>query len=173
MESPKRVISKQIGQLLLERGLISKKQLQRALEEQKKENRLLGQILVNLGYIGEEDVVEALTAQYGYPYLPLENYDIDRSVMECVPVQVARHYHLIPIDRIGNILTIVVSDPLNVYAVKDIEQMTKMKVEIFISTTTDIDKSIEKCYGKLLEDQKNKPENRNIDTQDTKPQKET
>ena len=149
MESGKRVVSKQLGQLLAERGLIDKKQLEKALDIQKKEGHLIGQILVKLGFVSEEDIVEALTTQYGYPYLPLENYEIDKSLLNIIPAQVVRHYYLIPIDKIANILTIVMADPLNAFAIKDIEQMTKMKVEVFVSTVTDIKKSIEKCYGKF------------------------
>jgi type IV pilus assembly protein PilB len=149
MESVKRVVSKQLGQLLVERGLIDKKQLQKALEIQKKEGGLIGQVLVKLNFVTEEDIVEALTTQYGYPYLPLENYEIDKSVLSVLPAHVVRHYYLIPIDKIENILTVVMADPLNLYAIRDIEQMTKMKIEIFVSTVTDIEKSIEKYYGKV------------------------
>ncbi len=148
MELGKRVVSKQLGQLLIERGLIDKKQLQIALDKQRKEGQLIGQILVKLGFVSEEDIVEALTTQYGYPYLPLENYEIDKSVLNVISAQVIRHYYLIPIDKIANILTIVMADPLNTFAIKDIEQITKMKVEVFVSTATDIKKSIEKYYGK-------------------------
>ncbi len=151
MEPSRRVVSKQLGQLLVERGLIDKKQLQIALDIQKKEGQLIGQILVRLGFVSEEDIVEALTTQYGYPYLPLENYEIDKSVLNIISAQVVRYYYLIPIDKIANILTIVMADPLNAFAIKDIEQITKMKVEVFVSTATDIRKSIEKYYGKLPE----------------------
>lgn len=143
----KRIVSKPLGQLLLEKGIINKNQLQKALEKQKQEGGLIGQILVKLHFVSEEDIVESLTTQYGFPYLPLENYDIDRSVLDLLPPHVVRYYFLIPIDKISNILTIVMADPLNVFAIKDIEQITKMKVEIFVSTVTDIEKAIEKYYG--------------------------
>lgn len=148
MEPTKKGVSKQLGQLLIEKGLINENQLQKALDTQKQEGQLIGQILVKLGFVKEEDIVEALTTQYGYPYLPLEHYDIDKSILELIPLQVARHYHLIPIDKIENILTIVMADPLNIFAIKDIEQMTKMKVEVFVSTVCDIEKAIEKYYSK-------------------------
>jgi len=142
------VISKQLGQILVEKGLISKEQLQKALQVQKKEGSLIGQILIKLGYVTEEDIVEALTTQYGYPYLPLENYEVGKEALNIIPAQVVKHYYLIPIDKIANILTVVMADPLNEYAIKDVEQMTGMKVEVFVSTVTDIEKAIEKYYGK-------------------------
>lgn len=156
MEPNKRGVSKQLGQVLIEKGLIDEKQLQKALEVQKQEGQLIGQVLIKLGFVKQEDIVEALTTQFGYPYLPLEYYEIDKNILELIPVQVAKHYQLIPIDKIENILTIVMADPLNIFAIKDIEQMTKMKVEVFVSTGNDIEKAIEKYYGKPQEQPKGK-----------------
>ncbi|MFH1856313.1 MAG: hypothetical protein ABH836_03660 [Candidatus Omnitrophota bacterium] len=147
MESVNKSSSKQLGQLLIERDLISKEQLEKALDIQQKEGNLLGQVLVRLQFVTEENIVEALAIQYGYPYLPLEQYEIDKSVLELIPIHVAKHYQLLPVDKIENILTLVMADPLNHFAIKDIEQITKMKVEIFISTLGDIKKAIEKYYG--------------------------
>jgi hypothetical protein len=65
-----------------------------------------------------------------------------------VPENVCKQYNLIAIDRIGNLLTITMSNPLNVQAVEDVEMLTGCKVQIFISTMTDINNAISKYYGK-------------------------
>ena len=145
----KRVISKQLGELLMERRIITKKQLDHALEVQKEKGGLIGQILVGLGYASEEAIAQAITAQYGFPYLPLKNYDIDSDIVKIVPKNVASQYCLIPIDKIGNNLTIAMSDPLNTLAVEDIELVSGLCVQIFVSTGTDIREAIEKYYIKL------------------------
>lgn len=142
------MITKQLGELLIERGIITKEQLAKALGIQKEGGGLIGQILVKLGFTTEEQIAQALTAQFGFPYLPLKNYEIGKEVIKLVPENVARQYCLIPVDRIGNALTIAMSNPLNVQAQEDIELITKCKVQIFVSTMTDINEAIGRCYEK-------------------------
>lgn len=142
----RRVIHKQLGELLIERGVINERQLEKALNIQKEKGGLIGEILVELGYAKEEDIAQALTAQYGFPYLPLSNYEIDSEIVRIVPARVARQYLLIPIDKIGSNLTLAMSNPLNVQAIEDVEMLCGCSVQTFVSTSTDIKKAIEKYY---------------------------
>lgn len=142
----KRLIKKQLGELLIERGVIDKKKLEHALGVQKEKGGLIGQVLVDLGYATEEMIAQALTAQYGFPYLPLENYELDHDIIKIVPKNVALQFCLIPIDRIGNNLTIAMSNPLNSLAIEDIELVSGLYVQVFVSTATDINNAIEKYY---------------------------
>ena len=142
----RRIITKRIGEVLLERGVISLKDLEKALAYQKEHGGLLGQTLIQLAFVTEEEVALALTAQYGFPYLPLDNYEIDEGLTAIIPVEAARQYCLIPIDRIGNALTLAMADPTNVKAIEDIELMTKCVVQTFVSTPSDIGKAIDKYY---------------------------
>ncbi len=142
----KRLITKRIGEVLLERRLITQKQLEKALAHQKEHGGLMGQVMIQLGFVTEEAVALALTAQYGFPYLPLENYEIDNALTTVIPERIARQYCLIPIDRIGNALTLAMADPSNVQAIEDIEMMTKCVVQTFVSTPSDISKAIDKYY---------------------------
>ncbi|MDD5019351.1 MAG: hypothetical protein PHH75_01215 [Candidatus Omnitrophica bacterium] len=144
----KRVTTKQLGELLIERKVISAEQLQKALEYQRVNGGLIGEILVQLGFSREEDIAQVLTAQYGFPYLPLTNYDIDAEVARIIPEQVARQYCLIPIDKIASNLTVAMSNPLNTQAIEDVEMITQCVVQAFVSTTTDIKKAIERSYAK-------------------------
>ncbi|MGE5280368.1 MAG: hypothetical protein ACM3L6_06470 [Deltaproteobacteria bacterium] len=146
MSSFKRVTTKQLGELLIERKVIAAEHLQKALDFQKVNGGLIGEILVQLGFAREEDIAQVLTAQYGFPYLPLANYDIDMETAQVIPQHVARQYCLIPIDKIGNNLTVAMSNPLNAQAIEDVEMLTKCVVQAFVSTTTDIRKAIERCY---------------------------
>lgn len=148
MSSFKRVTTKQLGELLIERKIITAEQLQKALEYQRVNGGLVGEILVQLGFSREEDIAQVLTAQYGFPYLPLANYDIDAEVARVIPEQVARQYCLIPIDKIANNLTVAMSNPLNTQAIEDVEMITQCVVQAFVSTTTDIKKAIERSYAK-------------------------
>ena len=144
----KRIVSKQLGELLLERGIINQAQLAKALQFQKEQGGLIGQILVSLGFAKEEEIAQALTVQYGFPYLPLDCYDINAEAIKLIPENVAIQYNLVAIDKIGDLLTIAMSNPLNYQAVEDVEMLTKCKVQIFVSTMTDINNAIAKYYIK-------------------------
>ena len=144
---PRRVIGKKLGELLVERNVISADQLEQGLRVQQEKGGLLGQILVSLGYANEEAIAQALTAQYGFPYLPLKHYSIDSELLRMIPENVARQYCLVPVDRIGDTFTIAMADPLNAKAVEDIEMLTRCSVQVFVSTWGDVTDAIQRCYG--------------------------
>lgn len=141
-------MKKQLGQLLIDKKNITPNQLEEALKYQKEKGGLLGQILISLKFISEQDLVMSLADQYGFPYMPLENYDVNIEAVKIVPENVARQYFLVPIDKIGNVLTIVMADPLNDFAIRDIEYLTGCKVTPFVSTASDIKSALDRCYGK-------------------------
>jgi len=142
----KKIINKQLGELLIERGIIKESELDQALTAQKERGGLIGEVLVGLGFAKEEDIAQALTAQYGFPYLPLSNYEVSPETISIIPVRVARQHLLIPIDKIGNNLTIAMSNPLNVQAIEDVELISGCNVQTFVSTSSDVKKAIEKYY---------------------------
>jgi len=147
MPPVRRIVSKYLGELLLERGIITEAELEKALKLQREKGGLIGQILVMLGYAKEEEIAQALTVQYGFPYLPLEHYEINAEAIKLIPENVAKQYNLIAIDKIGDLLTIAMSNPLNAQAVEDIELITKCKVQVFVSTMTDINNAVKKYYA--------------------------
>ena len=144
---PRRIIGKKLGELLVERKVIGADQLEHGLRVQQEKGGLLGQILVSLGYASEESIAQALTAQYGFPYLPLKHYSIDGELLRMVPENVARQYCLVPVDRIGDTFTVAMADPLNGKAVEDIEMLTRCSVQVFVSTWSDVTEAIQRCYG--------------------------
>lgn len=144
-ERPK-VITKKIGELLLERGIISQEQLDEALKVQKESKKLLGEVLVDLGYATEEEVMVCLTTQYGVPYLPLESYEIDAEIINSIPPELAKKYHFVPIDKMGNLLTIVTSDIIDQDVLKEIEAVVGCKIQGFVTTNSALKKAIEKYY---------------------------
>ena len=142
----RRINSKPLAELLLDRGIITQSQLDQGLDLQKEKGGLIGEILVELGFVKEDDIAQALTAQYGFPYLPLGNYDVDLDITSIIPGRVARQYLLVPIDKIGNNLTLAMSNPLNVQAIEDVELLSGCSVQTFVSTSSDIKRAIEKYY---------------------------
>jgi len=142
----RKIVNKQLGELLIERGVINQQQLDEALNVQTEKGGLIGEVLVELGFAKEEDITQALTAQYGFPYLPLANYEINPEIVNIIPSRVARQYLLIPVDKISNSLTLAMSNPLNVHAIEDIELLSGCNIQIFVSTLSDVKGAIEKYY---------------------------
>lgn len=148
MAAPRRVLAKHVGELLKERGVITQPQLEEALVVQAAKGGLLGQILVRLGYATEDDIVQAITTQYGLPFLPLKNYAVDPEIVNLIPENVARQYCVICVDRIGDTLTVAMADPFNQKAIEDLELLTRGSVQIFVATLTDILEALTRYYRK-------------------------
>jgi len=149
MKHFKKATNKHLGELLVERGIINHDQLNICIEHQKAHpGRLFGETLVDLKFATEKDIAQALTCQYGFPYLPLSSYEIDDEVVRSVPEKICNQFCLVPIDKIGKSLTVAMSNPLNLRALEDIELITGCSVQVFVSTTSDIKQSIEKYYKK-------------------------
>lgn len=148
MKDFKRTTNKHLGELLVERGVINREQVAMAMAYQNEKGGLFGEVLVELKFATEEDIAQALTCQYGFPYLPLSNYEIDAEVIKSVPENVCRQFCLIPIDKIGKSLTLAMSNPLNRSAVEDVELITGCTIQTFVSTSSDIKEAIENYYKK-------------------------
>lgn len=146
MKNYKRTTTKHLGELLVERGIIDREQVAMAMAYQNEKGGLFGEILVELKFATEEDIAQALTCQYGFPYLPLSNYEIELDVIHSVPENICRQFCLIPIDKIGKSLTLAMANPLNTNAVEDVELITGCAVQTFVSTASDIREAIEKYY---------------------------
>ena len=142
----RKLIQKKLGELLVEGKWITPENLEAALKVQNEKGGLLGQILVQLGFTTEEAIAQALTAQYGFPYLPLGGYQIDAEVVKTIPVHVAKQYAVMAVHRVGNVLTVALSNPLNQEAIEDLELMTRLKIQVFVSTMSDIARTIERYY---------------------------
>lgn len=145
---PRKILHKQLGELLLEQNVIKQEQLDLALEVQKQKGGLLGEILIQLNFTREEDIAQCLTVQYGYPYLPLGNYEVSIDVGKLVPEKLARQYAAIPIDKIGNSLILAMANPLNEEALERIEKASGCITQVFVSTLSDVRKAIDTYYGK-------------------------
>lgn len=148
MKNFKKATTKQLGELLIEQEVISHEQLDLARNYQDKNGGLLGEVLVQLKFATEKDIAQALTCQYGFPYLPLANYEIDPEVVNSLPESLCRKFCLIPIDKIGKSLTLAMTNPLNYQAAEDVELITGCTVQVFVSTTTEIKQAIDKYYSK-------------------------
>ena len=136
-----------IGEFLLEDSRITQEQLQNALEVQKNEPGKLGSILIRLGYVTEEDIAQALSKQFGYPSINLSKFDIDEKVLELIKPEMARKHIVMPVHRIGSILTLAMADPSNLFVQEEIRFSTNLRIQAVIAPESSIIESIDKYYG--------------------------
>ena len=136
-----------LGEMLVRAGLISQEQLNEALESQKTNGEKVGFNLIRLGYVREDDITQLLSEQYGVPSINLRHFEIDATVINLIPSEVAQKYLVLPVNRTGATLTIAMADPTNVFAMDDIKFMTGYNVEPVVASEIAIREAIEKYYG--------------------------
>jgi type IV pilus assembly protein PilB len=139
-------MNRRLGDLLVAAGLITEEQLARALAEQKGRNEKLGSILVRLNLLQEESLIAFLSRQYGIPSITLSQLDIDPEVLRLVPAHIAKKYEVLPVKRVGNSLTLAMSDPTNVFALDDVAFMTNLQVLPVVTSHAAIRQTIERLY---------------------------
>jgi len=136
--------AKQLGQILIEQGLITPEQLDHALEEHRRTPKSLGRTLIDLGLIKESDLVRALAEQVGLEFVDLADYPVDAAVTGLLPDTLARRYRAIPIGERDGKLLVAMSDPANVYALDDIRTITNRDVQPLVATASDVEQAIQK-----------------------------
>jgi type IV pilus assembly protein PilB len=137
----------QIGELLLKENYITPDQLDAALKHQRQNGGRLGSILINLGFVEDDDITALLSKKYGVPSINLSFFEIDPSVIKLIPLDVAQKYMVVPLSRVGSTLTIASADPTNVFAMDDIKFMTGFNVEPVVASEASITEALEKYYG--------------------------
>ena len=138
---------KQLGQILLEQGLLTQEQLDRALEEHRNTPKSLGRVLIDLGYIRERDLVRALAEQVGLEFVDLSDYRIDAGIASLIPDAISRRYRALPIGERDGKLLVAMSDPANMYALDDIRTITGRDVQPLVATSNDVEQAIAKFSG--------------------------
>jgi len=136
-----------IGELLTKANLISDQQLEKALGEQQRTGGRLGEHLVRMGFVTEEDILDCLSQQYGVPSINLRHFDIDDSIIRLIPADVARKYQFIPVSKTGATLTVAMADPSNVFAMDDITFITGYRVEPVVASEEALRGAIDSYYG--------------------------
>lgn len=141
---------KMFGEFLVDSKVITPEQLKTGLENQKKEGGTLGQTLIKLGYVSEEEMNKQLSDYYGVAYVDIKQYDIDPQVLATIPEHIARKYKVIPLDRMGKNLTIATADLTNVFIIDELRVITGCNITSLLTSASEIDAAIEKYYGKKV-----------------------
>jgi type IV pilus assembly protein PilB len=136
--------TKQLGQILVEQGLVTREQVEAALVEQMRVPKSLGRILIDLHLIKETDLVRALAQQIGMEFVDLNEYSVDPAATTLIPESVAKRYRALPIGERDGRLLVAMSDPANVYALDDIRTITGREVQPVVATAADVNAAISK-----------------------------
>lgn len=138
------LVPQRLGSLLVEKGYITPDGLHAALEKQKQEGKgkLLGELLVELQYCTEDQVVECLATEYGVPYAKLETRLFDPKIVDILPREYIEKNMVLPMYMIRGILTLAVSEPSNLFLIDEIRGLTNMQVQIVTASTKDIRRMI-------------------------------
>ncbi len=136
---------RRIGDLLVEAGLINNDQLRTTLE-QKLTTQKLGNALIERGYLSEHQLVEALQLQLGIPQITLTDYPVDKRVLSLVPKEFAKRNELLPIKTENGSLIVAMADPLDFYAIDDLQLLTGFQVEAGLASLSEINDAIGRLY---------------------------
>jgi len=149
-------LKERLNSILIEKGLVTSEKLNEALKLQKKKGGKLSDILVTSGFVERRDLMIVLSEELGIPPINLSRYKIDPALIKLIPRKLAQHYQMVPISKMGDLLTVAIADPLNVFAIDEIKALTGFKIGVLITTDKDIQNAIDEHYGetahKAIED---------------------
>ncbi len=136
-----------LGEILLQEGIITEEQLSDVLSQQKISGERLGRILIEEGYLTEELLMEILGKQLDIPHVSLSNIKIDSEVVTSIPVDLAQRHKIIPLEKVDNLLTLAMSDPLNIAALDIVTMVTGCEVKPVIACESGISRLIDQYFG--------------------------
>jgi len=129
---------RKFGELLLSQGVISREQLDDALEIQKKDGGLLGEIMVQKGFISENEIVRSLSTQYGLPVLRIRDYDVDKELIGAFPTELLYINMILPLSSLADLLLVTVADLPDDETIRGLEERGQREVVFYLSSATDI-----------------------------------
>jgi type IV pilus assembly protein PilB len=134
--------------MLVKAQLITESQLEEAIGLQRREGGKLGSIVVRLGFCADQDIVSFLGMQYGVPAADLDQWPpIDPAVIGLVPAELANKHKVLPLQRSGNVLTMAMSDPTDIFAMDDVRFHTGYNIDPVVSSEMGLVRAIERYYG--------------------------
>lgn len=138
---------KKLGEMLVEAGLLTEDQLKQAVIDHKRNNLKLGQYLVREGIISGSQIADIISRQMKISKYYPDHYPIDMSLAEILPLEIAQKYQAVPIAKTNYLLTLAMTDPMDIDALDAIEVFTNMEVEALICTYQEWNHLLGSLYG--------------------------
>ncbi|MBI2973074.1 MAG: Flp pilus assembly complex ATPase component TadA, partial [Armatimonadetes bacterium] len=139
--------SEPLGQIMIDEGMITTEQLEKALKIQQRSGGHLGRILVEMNIISEQELAQALAIQWGLPVVELGAAAIDPEVVKLVPQHLAHRHKVVAFEKTNRHLKLAIADPLNVVAIDDVRLVTGSAIEPVMAAEEDIVAAIGRYYG--------------------------
>ena len=136
----------ELDRLLIDAGLISKQQLEKAQKPLKRNGESIGRRLIKMGYIAQETLARFVAKEFNLPFVHLDKLEIDRDAIKLISYEVAQKFVLIPIYKTEKDISIAFSDPMDAATINSIEFMTGLFVIPFAARESEIKKAITKYY---------------------------
>ena len=145
MANIRRLTRKKLGEILLAQGLVTQEQVQEVMSEQESTGELSGEIFVRWNYASEYDIACAVATQFSTPFIRCSTYKVSRDVMELLPASFMRKNLIVPIDKFGSTISVVLAGPVeDARVVDELESITKCDIQVYIGTVSDVKAAIEK-----------------------------
>ena len=142
-----------IGELLVRGGVVTREQLNEALEKEKSNGSHLVQELVRLGFTTEDQLTQFLAKQFGIEKVELANTEIADSVFNLVPPDLIQKHQLVPLKLVGSTLTVAMTDPTDLIAINEVKFITGYGVKVALASASEIKKLLEKRFGSVSYDE--------------------
>src|SRR3989338_366979 len=140
-------LKQKIIDTIIETQKISQEDLDSAIALQRKQNISLEKALIQKNLVAEKDLLMLLVKELNIPFINLSKYKIDPTLQEIVPEKIARQYSIIPLSSLDFTVTVAVSDPLNVFLIDDLKNITSKEIDMVMATSEDIKNAINTFYG--------------------------
>ena len=140
-------MSAKLGELLVNKKLITDDQLNKGIAEQKKNGGKIGTILIKMGFVNENNLLHFLSEQYGAPAIKLSEFEINPEVLKIIPPEIASKYQIMPLSVKNSSLTVAMVDPSNIFALDDIRFLTGYRVEPLIASEEAVLNAVDTYYG--------------------------
>jgi type IV pilus assembly protein PilB len=138
-----------LGEILLNKGLITKDQMLDAISQQKKGNEYIGKVLIDKGYVSHEDICQALSEQLNIKYVKLADIKIDDKVVYLLPDNIVREHMVLPIGVNEDELIVAMSDPLNFFMIQHIKDLSGYRITPVITSEKELDEKINTYFGPM------------------------
>ena len=128
MSAPAPAASDRLGDMLIKEGLITKDQLEKALQEQKASGTRLGYNLVKMGFVQETEITKMLARQYRMPAVDLSRFEVDPKIIKMIPADIALKHLVLPLKKEGRTLTVAMADPTKLGVIDDLKFVTRYDI---------------------------------------------
>src|SRR3954466_6469224 len=145
--------AERLGDLLVREKLISREQLEKALQEQRQSGTRVGYNLVKLGFIQETELTKMLARQFRMPAVDLSRFEVDPRIAKLIPADLAIKHLVLPLKRDGRTLTVAMADPTNLGVLEDLKFITRYDIFPVIGGEFTLKSAIDKLYDTAMENQ--------------------